>query len=90
MSVLMGYMLDTHLRLSPLIPSLRIGINVSLLKGNEPQTTQVDLVELIWQPVLWEDCNASHPLPQKSSLFLPPPCLGSLMQWDVVLNKLMS
>lgn len=45
------YLLDTHLRLSSLIPSLRIGINVSLSKGNEPQTTQLGGADLATSPV---------------------------------------
>lgn len=44
------YLLDTHLRLSSLIPSLSIGINVSLSKGNEPQTTQLGGADLATPP----------------------------------------
>ena len=76
MSVLMGYLLDTHLRLS-LIPSLRIGINASLLKGNEPQTTQLGGADLATSPVGGLKCPPTPP--KKSSRFLPPPSLGSLM-----------
>ena len=60
MSVLMGYLLDTLLRLSPLIPSLRIVINASLLKGNEPQTTQLG-ADLATSPVGGLSCPPTHP-----------------------------
>ena len=73
MSVLMGYLLDTHLRLSPLIPSLRIGINASLLKGNEAQTTQLSGADLATSPVGGLKCP---PPPTPEEQPFPPASLS--------------